>query len=103
MQEVEKVIDTVLNFLNEYDKPMDIVLAVLATLYLRSIKHNFKSNSPTDVSKKSNVNKAVRLAKVEYEGEFKKGLELYYSGKSREEMTEEEQVLFDKTSEFLGG
>lgn len=102
MQEVEKVIDTVLNFLNDYDKPLDIVLAVLATLYLRSIKLNVKSNSPTVVPEKK-IEKQVRANKSEYSEEFKKGLELYYSGKPREEMTEQEQVLFDKTSEFLGG
>lgn len=103
MQEVEKVIDTVLNFVTNYEKPLDIVLAVLATLYLRSIKANVKSNSPTVVPEAKKIEKQERVKKSEFSEAFKKGLELYYSGKPREEMTEEEQVLFDKTSEFLGG
>ena len=107
MQEIEKVIDTVMTVLNDYERPLDVLLAVFAAWYLRRISKNLKiinkaSESPT-VSAPTEKKESVRCSKNGFSEEFKRGLELFYSDKKEEDMTEEERELFNRIASFVEG
>ena len=107
MQEIEKVIDTVMTVLNDYERPLDVLLAVFAAWYLRRISNNLKiinksSESPT-VSAPAEKKGTVRCNKNGFSEEFKRGIELFYSDKKEEDMTEEEKDLFNRVAAFLEG
>lgn len=102
MQEVEKIVNQVLEVLDKFDNALDIALWVYMTIFLRSVKKSVCS--PTVETKaESDVQKQVNARKAEKLEIMKKGIDLYYSGKKVEEMTAQEQELFQKTSEFLNG
>lgn len=103
IQETSAVINSILASLDKFERPLEILLITAILLLDRHIKQNTQAISPTVSTPTTSSSKTSTKRKKEYEAEMKQALELYFSGKPLNEMTDEEKSLYDKASAYFGG
>lgn len=105
MQEAMKVIDGIFAVLDGLERPLEVLLITAILILERRLKQNTAAISPnvSAPSEPKSNKKARENLQKELEIEMKEGLALYFSGKSSEEMTEEEKALYDKVVAYFGG
>lgn len=112
--EVMQTVDQIVAILDKFERPIEIALVIVLFMLNRNVKRtsNFSpSTGPADDTSAIKVAKqdikaqerSKQSRKNQLEKEMKAALDVYFSDKSYEDMTEDEQALYDKAAAYLGG
>lgn len=111
--EMMQTVDQIVAILDKFEKPIEIALVVVLVMLNRNVKRTSLATSPAPVDTKAAEKEAKEEAKAQekskqarknsLEKEMKSALDVYFSDKAYEDMTEDEQVLYDKAAAYLGG
>lgn len=101
MQEAMKVIDGILAALDTLERPLEVLLITAIFLLEKRLKQNTAAISP--VVKETKPAKTSANRKKEVQAEMTKAVELYFSGKSLDEMTDEEKAMYERVAAYFGG
>lgn len=116
MTEVMQTVDQIVALLDKFERPIEIALVVVLTMLARNVKQNtaaISPCSPVPIEDKAAVKAQKAEAKAQEKTkavkkkviseEMTAALDVYFSDKAYEDMTESEQALYNKAAAFLGG
>lgn len=102
MESVEKIVETVLGYLEQFDNVIEILTVACLMVLNKNVKKASCTTSETVITSSEPVKKDVKKQKADQQADFQKGLDLYYSSKPVDDMTPEEVALFSRVSHYLG-
>ena len=113
MTEIMQTVDSIIEVLDKFERPIEIALVVVLYMLSRKVDKNTAAMSPApsatmpvvDIKAQKAAEKAEEKAKAQrqkdLQAEMNKALEVYFSGKATDEMTEEEYTLYKRAVRYF--